>query len=551
MSAIKSIRKNNILLFISLIASVNGAGIAAFKEQSFHSDSSANTVAYKNLVLNDAPLINIDLGGKKITVDKSKLVAKIEIPEQIPQNIINESDMIDIRRSLVEMKEFSTRFPKSAPMLRGWIDSLTSLVTNFDNNQVRLSGNWISRDKYIIIVKNDAEKAKIEKERLRKIEWALKEESRKEIADKNAFVARQRSKGLELYGESWLPKDEVIKLIERDSQIANALELISKKSILNSVFSVFQVTNEGLLIRIEQGNMHQGGINTELVFLFGASADAVADGDRYNGNLYWCGNFSYIQVDGMQRTVNAYSLNKKDAIERIRATLNEEKKPSQSEGGYITSGDDNQADGIPSPLTGATSSGSGFFVGKNGYFITNHHVVENGKNFTIYLSGRSMPAQLIAVSKVSDLALLKVGAQIPGLEIAENEADSGQDVFTIGFPNPIIQGIEPKVTKGIISSKKGIQDDDTRYQIDAAVQPGNSGGPLCDDSGRLIGVVVSQLNPVAFANQTGSIPQNVNYAIKASEVSAILRQKGVSIEGATKPEGVKSVITATGIVIVR
>ena len=133
----------------------------------------------------------------------------------------------------------------------------------------------------------------------------------------------------------------------------------------------------------------------------------------------------------------------------------------------------------------------------------------------------------------------------------DRDAEIGEDVFAYGFPNPEYQGIELKITKGIISSSKGYQDDETRYQIDAAIQPGNSGGPLCDKAGRLVGVVVSALDQIAVAERTGTIPQNVNYAIKASEVLAVLRQKGVSGEGSAKPEGHTSVVSATGLVIVK
>ena len=97
----------------------------------------------------------------------------------------------------------------------------------------------------------------------------------------------------------------------------------------------------------------------------------------------------------------------------------------------------------------------------------------------------------------------------------------GQTVATIGFPNIQIQGFSPKVTKGEISSVNGFGDDPRSWQISVPVQPGNSGGPLLDENGNLIGVVVSKLGMRA-AKLTGDIPQNVNFAIKSSYALALL-----------------------------
>ena len=94
-------------------------------------------------------------------------------------------------------------------------------------------------------------------------------------------------------------------------------------------------------------------------------------------------------------------------------------------------------------------------------------------------------------------------------------------VATIGFPNIEIQGFSPKVTKGEISSENGESDDPRSWQISAPVQPGNSGGPLLDQSGNLIGVIEAKLGLKA-AKATGDLPQNVSYAVKSSYALALL-----------------------------
>ena len=102
-----------------------------------------------------------------------------------------------------------------------------------------------------------------------------------------------------------------------------------------------------------------------------------------------------------------------------------------------------------------------------------------------------------------------------------------------------IQGFSPKITKGEISSESGIGDDPRAWQISVPVQPGNSGGALLDESGNVVGVVVSKLGLKA-AKTTGDIPQNVNYAVKSTYALALLEtyfgnDAPAPIEGAAKP----------------
>src|SRR5439155_17880452 len=91
-----------------------------------------------------------------------------------------------------------------------------------------------------------------------------------------------------------------------------------------------------------------------------------------------------------------------------------------------------------------------------------------------------------------------------------------------GFPNTNRQGTEPRLTKGEISSMSGIQDDPRHFQISTPVQPGNSGGPLVDLSGNVVGMVTSRLADAATLQASGSLPQNVNYALKSSCIVAFL-----------------------------
>jgi S1-C subfamily serine protease len=99
-------------------------------------------------------------------------------------------------------------------------------------------------------------------------------------------------------------------------------------------------------------------------------------------------------------------------------------------------------------------------------------------------------------------------------------------VATIGFPNTKLQGREAKVTRGEISSLAGLHDDPRSFQVSLPIQPGNSGGPLLDQFGNVVGVVVGKLNPLVTLNAFGALPENVNYAIKSGLLSSFLEGIG-------------------------
>jgi hypothetical protein len=163
------------------------------------------------------------------------------------------------------------------------------------------------------------------------------------------------------------------------------------------------------------------------------------------------------------------------------------------------------------------ATGSGFFISQDGYFATNYHVIAEAKHISIRTyDGQMMPAKLIKIDQKNDLAILKVHKRTKGIPIEDSSlVKRGASLVAIGFPHINIQGLEPKVTEGIISSLKGVKDDPRFFQISAAVQSGNSGGPLLDSSGNLIGIVSAKLGADLILKETGDLTQNVNYAVKS------------------------------------
>jgi S1-C subfamily serine protease len=144
-------------------------------------------------------------------------------------------------------------------------------------------------------------------------------------------------------------------------------------------------------------------------------------------------------------------------------------------------------------------------------------------------TGAELTARVTATDEQRDLALLTVqGDAGPVLSFrAGPEVRRGEGVVTYGFPLSGILSSGPTLTTGEVSALAGLRDNPTQFQISAPVQPGNSGGPLLDLSGHVMGVVVSKLNAQRIAQSTGDIPQNVNFAVKGTEALEFLRRNGV------------------------
>jgi TPR repeat protein len=170
------------------------------------------------------------------------------------------------------------------------------------------------------------------------------------------------------------------------------------------------------------------------------------------------------------------------------------------------------------------SSGSGAFISADGLVLTAAHVIQGASRIQVVTAAGMLAATVVKIDATNDVALLKcTGSNFTPLPIAPSkESRAGTTVFTVGFPNIQIQGFDPKLTKGEISSQTGFQDDPREWQISVPIQPGNSGGPLCDENGNLIGIVEATLNPLTMAKIAGEIPQDVNYAVKSSYILPLL-----------------------------
>ncbi len=207
----------------------------------------------------------------------------------------------------------------------------------------------------------------------------------------------------------------------------------------------------------------------------------------------------------------------------------------------------------------SSGSGTGFALTSNGYIVTNNHVVNGAKTITVKgINGnfqKAYDAKVITVDKNNDLAIIKIDdpafksiGKIPYV-VSSKTSDAGSSVFVVGYPLRASMGDEIKLTNGIISSKSGYQGDVTTYQISAPLQPGNSGGPMFDNKGSLIGVVNAKL--------TGA--ENASYAIKTSYLLNLIEtlatvpqlQTVSSLAGKPLTEQVKAVKNFTYIIEVK
>lgn len=164
-----------------------------------------------------------------------------------------------------------------------------------------------------------------------------------------------------------------------------------------------------------------------------------------------------------------------------------------------------------------TGSGTAFFISDKGHMITNHHVVNYCNITKVSYFGETGTAKILAYDRVNDLALLETDI-IPKdkFDISNRDPKLLDDIYVAGYPFGKAVSSSVKVTKGVVSALAGSQDNYALVQIDAAIQPGNSGGPIVNTSGDVVGVAVAKLDFKDAMESYGVIPENTNFGIKSS-----------------------------------
>jgi S1-C subfamily serine protease len=192
----------------------------------------------------------------------------------------------------------------------------------------------------------------------------------------------------------------------------------------------------------------------------------------------------------------------------------------------------NQLNNSSSPLeikTGDTATGTGFLFSSSDYVITSYHVVHGSKSISVrFTNGEQIDASIAVKDTNNDIAILKLSKSPTSRQNIITLGDSssvktGDRVFTYGFPLVDLLGHqEPRYSEGFVNSLSGMSNDPRLFQVSIPIQPGNSGGPVFNEKGELIGIATSSIDSVQTQKVFGATPQNVNFAIKSSYINSLL-----------------------------
>lgn len=185
--------------------------------------------------------------------------------------------------------------------------------------------------------------------------------------------------------------------------------------------------------------------------------------------------------------------------------------------------------GPAKPARRTVTTGSGIAITRSGLILTNEHVVRQCDTYQVILGARTLKATLRAADAAKDIALLVVEESFPmAATVREDTAPRlGEPVAVIGYPLVQVLSAQPNVSFGHINSTVGIKGDPEKMQIDVPIQRGSSGGPVLDEAGHVIGIVVSKLDALKLAKSTGDLPQNINFAIRGDVVRSFLEAQKV------------------------
>ncbi len=180
-------------------------------------------------------------------------------------------------------------------------------------------------------------------------------------------------------------------------------------------------------------------------------------------------------------------------------------------------------------------SGTGFFINNAGHIVSNNHVIDQCNAVNAYYKGDARPLKILAIDRKNDLAILKAEVRPDDtFPVAKDDAILLEEIYVAGYPFGKSVSGSVKVTKGVVSSLSGLGNNYSNIQIDASLQPGNSGGPIINKKGNVVGVAVAKLDYKKVLEAFNTIPENTNFGVKSSTLNQFLNANKIS---STSPKG--------------
>ena len=191
---------------------------------------------------------------------------------------------------------------------------------------------------------------------------------------------------------------------------------------------------------------------------------------------------------------------------------------------------------IPDDTIYRAGSGTGFATTYDGHILTNHHVIDGCSQVTVHNKGKSYITTVITQDPKNDLAILISDYKPSKVYTLSTEVYLSDDIYAAGFPFGKRISSSIIVNRGIVSALMGPGDDISKFQIDADINSGNSGGPIVDKKGNAIGIAVSKLNREKALEELGSVPEGFNFAVNSMMAIGLFRSQGIDLPVKTDKE---------------
>jgi hypothetical protein len=204
---------------------LNAAGIAMLKEQTFHGDASAKPVVFGSMTDSGASFAVLEAAGKKTSVEKSKIVAVLHVPDAVPGRITEEAELEPLRKSLTEMGEFIKRFPQTQKLVANQMQALAGHIEKFERGHLRVGGTWMTKAEYAALNREAAAN-----------ENTRKEEEQNRIKQMEEEEAAQLAKGLVKFEGRWIGPEELAKIREQRAEALKKLRAVTRPLIVTADF---------------------------------------------------------------------------------------------------------------------------------------------------------------------------------------------------------------------------------------------------------------------------------------------------------------------------